>query len=241
MEPVVIRELVSISDQNLGLDLFDAIWPIPGGGREIPENLMQAFVHNGSYFVGAFNGNEIIGATFGFIGINGGTHLHSHMSAVMPESRDLGIGALMKYHQFNWALEREIPYISWTFDPLIRKNARFNISKLGVEISAYFPDFYGPMTDLVNAGDASDRLMVKWRVTNGAPQSSDDLLEIPKGAIRIDIPEDIVALRAKSVDEAMAERLRVRSEFLTAFDNDYRVIGFSNTHGYILSNVESGK
>ena len=45
MGPIVIRELVSISDQNLGLDLFDAIWPIPGGGREIPENLMQAFVH----------------------------------------------------------------------------------------------------------------------------------------------------------------------------------------------------
>ena len=94
---------------------------------------------------------------------------------------------------------------------------------------------------MVNAGDASDRLMVKWRVTNGAPQSSDDLLEIPKGAIRIDIPEDIVALRAKSVEEAMAERLRVRTEFLTAFDNGYKVIGFSNTHGYILSNVESGK
>ena len=70
MESVVIRELVSISDQNMGLDLFDDIWPIPGGGREIPENLMQAFVHNGSYFVGAFDGNEIIGATFGFIGNN---------------------------------------------------------------------------------------------------------------------------------------------------------------------------
>ncbi len=68
--------------------------------------------------------------------------------------------------------------------------------------------------------------MVKWRVTNGAPQSSDDLLEIPKGAIRIDIPEDIVALRAKSIDEAMAERLRVRTEFLTAFDNGYRVMVF---------------
>jgi predicted GNAT superfamily acetyltransferase len=97
------------------------------------------------------------------------------------------------------------------------------------------------MTDLVNAGDASDRLMVKWRVTNGAPQSLNDLLEIPKGAIRIAIPEDIVALRAKSVEEAMAERLRVRTEFLTALDSGFKVIGFSNAHGYILSNVESGK
>lgn len=241
MEPIVIRELATIPDQNMGLDLFDAIWPIPGGGREIPENLMQAFVHNGSYFVGAFSGNEILGATFGFIGINGGTHLHSHMSAVVPNHRDLGIGALMKKHQFNWALERKIPFISWTFDPLVKRNARFNISKLGVEISDYFQDFYGPMTDLVNAGDASDRLMVKWQVSNGGPQSSNDFSEIPKGAINIAIPLDIVALRAKSAQEAMAERLRVREEFLTAFDSGYKVIGFSNAHGYILSKVESGK
>jgi predicted GNAT superfamily acetyltransferase len=225
----------------LGLDLFDAIWPIPGGGREIPENLMQAFVHNGSYFVGAFSGNEILGATFGFIGINGGTHLHSHMSAVLPKSRDLGIGALMKNHQYNWALERKIPFISWTFDPLVKRNARFNISKLGVEISDYFQDFYGPMTDLVNAGDASDRLMVKWLVSSSGPQSSNDFSEIPKGAINIAIPLDIVALRAQSAQEAMAERLRVREEFLTAFDSGYKVIGFSNAHGYILSKVESGK
>jgi predicted GNAT superfamily acetyltransferase len=241
MEPILIRELVTIPDQNKGLDLFDAIWPIPGGGREIPENLMQAFVHNGSYFVGAFSGNEILGATFGFIGINGGTHLHSHMSAVVPNKRDLGIGALMKKHQFNWALERKIPFISWTFDPLVKRNARFNISKLGVELSDYFQDFYGPMTDLVNAGDASDRLMVKWQVLNGGPQSSKDFPEIPKGAINIAIPLDIVALRAKSAQEAMAERLRVREEFLTAFDSGYKVIGFSNAHGYILSKVESGK
>ena len=241
MEPIVIRELATIPDQNMGLDLFDAIWPIPGGGREIPENLMQAFVHNGSYFVGAFSGNEILGATFGFIGINGGTHLHSHMSAVVPNNRDLGIGALMKKHQFIWALERKIPFISWTFDPLVKRNARFNISKLGVEISDYFQDFYGPMTDLVNAGDASDRLMVKWQVSNGGPQSSNDFSEIPKGAINIAIPLDIVALRAKSAQEAMAERLRVREEFLTAFDSGYKVIGFSNAHGYILSKVESGK
>jgi len=179
-------------------------------------------------------------ATFGFIGINGGTHLHSHMSAVLPKSRDLGVGALMKHHQYNWALERKIPYISWTFDPLIKKNANFNISKLGVEISAYFQDFYGPMTDLVNAGDASDRLMVKWIVSDVKSQSYVNHLDLPDGAVNISIPDDIVLLRAKNTDKAMAERLRVRDEFLKAFESGYKVIGFSNVHGYILSSFESG-
>jgi predicted GNAT superfamily acetyltransferase len=235
VQPILIRELASISDQNIGLDLFDAIWPIPGGGREIPQNLMQAFVHNGSYFVGAFRGDEILGATFGFIGITGGMHLHSHMSAVLAQSRDLGVGALMKRHQYTWAFERNIPFITWTFDPLVRKNAGFNISKLGVEVAAYHPDFYGSMTDLVNAGDASDRIMVKWHVSADVPPSSNAASDLPHGAISIAIPEDIVALRARSSEEAMSERLRVRTQFLEAFANGYKVVGFSNTDGYILT------
>ena len=235
MKPILIRELATISDQNMGLDLFDSIWPIPGGGRNIPENLMQAFVHNGSYFVGAFHGDEILGVTFGFIGISGGTHLHSHMSAVHPKSRDLGVGALMKRHQFIWAFERDIPFITWTFDPLVRKNAGFNISKLGVEVAAYYPDFYGPMRDLVNTGDASDRLMVKWHVSSDIPPSSDALSRLPQGGISIAIPDDIVALRARSTEEALVERFRVRAQFLEAFENGYKVVGFSNSDGYILT------
>lgn len=235
MKPILIRELTTISDQIIGLDLFDAIWPIPGGGREIPQNLMQAFVHNGSYFVGAFRGDEILGATFGFIGITGGTHLHSHMSAVLPQNRDLGLGALMKHHQFAWARERDIPFITWTFDPLVRKNAGFNISKLGVEIAAYYPDFYGSMEDLVNAGDASDRLMAKWHVSADLPPAPLVFSDLPPRAISISIPEDIVAMRARSAEEAMGERLRVRAQFLEAFENGYDVIGFSNTVGYILA------
>jgi len=235
VKPILIRELATISDQNIGLDLFDSIWPIPGGGREIPQNLMQAFVHNGAYFVGAFQGDKILGATFGFIGITGGTHLHSHMSAVLPQSRDLGVGALMKRHQFTWAHERNIPFITWTFDPLVRKNAGFNILKLGVEVTAYYPDFYGSMTDLVNAGDASDRLMVKWHVSADSPPSSHAISKLPEGAIGIAIPEDIVSLRAISSELAMVVRLRVRSEFLEAFKNGYNVVGFSNTDGYILT------
>lgn len=235
MKPILIRELTTISDQNSGLDLFDAIWPIPGGGRQIPQNLMQALVHNGAYFVGAFRGDEILGAAFGFIGITGEKHLHSHMSAVLPQSRDLGLGALMKHHQFAWAHEREIPFITWTFDPLVQKNAAFNISKLGVKVEAYYPDFYGSMNDLVNAGDASDRVMAKWNVSAAMPPAPRVFSELPPDAISISVPEDIVAMRTRSAEEAKNERLRVRNQFLEALENGYEVISFSKTAGYILS------
>ena len=235
MKPILIRELKTISDQNIGLDLFDAIWPIPGGGTSIPRNLMQALVHNGAYFVGAFRGDEILGATFGFIGITGGTHLHSHMSGVLPQNRDLGLGALMKHHQFAWVRERDIPFITWTFDPLVQKNAGFNISKLGVEIVNYYPDFYGQMEDLVNAGDASDRIMARWNVSADVPPVPILFSDLPPNAISISIPEDIVEIRARSAQDAMVERLRVRTQFLEALENGYKVIGFSKSVGYILS------
>jgi predicted GNAT superfamily acetyltransferase len=94
------------------------------------------------------------------------------------------------------------------------------------------------MTDLVNAGDHSDRLMVKWNVLVRTPQSSKNFSELPNGAINIEIPEDIVSLRAKNHEAAMAERLRVRAEFLSAFDKGFKVIGFSNSYGYILSEFD---
>jgi predicted GNAT superfamily acetyltransferase len=117
----------------------------------------------------------------------------------------------------------------------VQKNAAFNISKLGVEVVAYYPDFYGSMNDSVNAGDASDRIMAKWNVSSEIPKAPHVFSDLPSNAISIPIPEDIVEMRAKSADEAKNERLRVRTQFLEAFKNEYKVIGFSKTSGYILS------
>ena len=47
----------------------------------------------------------------------------------------------------------------WTYDPLVSRNARFNLVKLGAVGTEYAVDFYGPMRDGVNDGE-SDRLTV---------------------------------------------------------------------------------
>ena len=52
--------------------------------------------------------------------------------------------------------------ITWTYDPLILRNAWFNASKLGAFPREYLIDFYGEMPDAVNAGQGSDRLVVGW-------------------------------------------------------------------------------
>ena len=75
-----------------------------------------------------------------------------------------GIGTALKLHQRAWCAERDIGVVAWTYDPLIARNAWFNLGRLGAHVEAYLVDFYGPMDDGLNAGEESDRLLVHWPV-----------------------------------------------------------------------------
>ena len=230
---IQVRELDNLQDQDFGRKIFDITWSMDAG-TEITPNLLQAMVHSGSYLSGAFIDNKIVGAAFAFPATNGGLHLHSHMTAVLPEFRDKGVGYALKIDQWNWAKKQNYSYLSWTFDPLVRRNAKLNIAKLGVDISAYFPNFYGEMPDALNVGDESDRLMVSWRTDIDAPKARELITKPETGDILIEIPEDIVAIRSKNQSESMKWRRQVREQFLAAFEKNGKVIGFSANNEYVV-------
>ena len=230
---IQVRELDNLQDQNFGRNIFDITWSMDAG-TEITPNLLRAMVHSGSYLSGAFIGNKIVGAAFAFPATNDGLHLHSHMTAVLPEFRDKGVGYTLKIDQWNWAKKKNYSHLSWTFDPLVRRNAKLNIVKLGVEISAYYPNFYGEMPDALNAGDESDRLMVFWRTDIDAPKSRELITNPEPGDILLEIPEDIVAIRTKNQSESMKWRRQVREQFTAAFEKNGKVIGFSANNEYVV-------
>lgn len=230
---IQVRKLDNLQDQDFGRNIFDITWSMDAG-TEITPNLLQAMVHSGSYLSGAFIGNKIVGAAFAFPATNGGLHLHSHMTAVLPEFRDKGVGYALKIDQWNWAKKKNYSHLSWTFDPLVRRNAKLNIAKLGVDISAYHPNFYGDMPDTLNAGDESDRLMVSWRTDIDAPKARELITKREIGDILIEIPEDIVAIRSKNQSESMKWRRQVREQFLAAFERNGKVIGFSANNEYVV-------
>ena len=230
---IQVQKLDNLQDQDFGRKIFDITWSTDAG-TEIPPNLLQAMVHSGSYLSGAFIDNKIVGAAFAFPATNGGLHLHSHMTAVLPEFRDKGVGYSLKIDQWNWAKEKNYSFLSWTYDPLVRRNAKLNIAKLGVDISAYFPNFYGDMPDALNAGDESDRLMVSWRTDIDAPKARELITKPETGDILIEIPEDIFAIRSKNQSESLKWRRRVREQFLAAFEKNGKVIGFSANNEYVV-------
>ena len=230
---IQVRELENLQDQDSGRKIFDLTWAMYAGS-EITPNLLQAMVYSGSYLSGAFIDNKIVGAAFAFPATTNGLHLHSHMTAVLPEFRDTGVGYALKIDQWNWAKKKTYSHLSWTFDPLVRRNAKLNIAKLGVDISAYHPNFYGDMPDALNAGDESDRLMVSWITDIDAPKARELITKPETGDILIEIPEDIVAIRSKNQSESMKWRRQVREQFLAAFEKNGKVIGFSANNEYVV-------
>ncbi len=228
-----VRELKTADEFKKARFIFDNTWHIENS-TEITPNLLQAMTHSGSYLCGAFIDDKIVGVAFAFPATNDGLHLHSHMTAVLPDFRDQGVGYALKIDQWNWAKKQKYPYLSWTFDPLVRRNAKLNVVKLGVDISAYFPNFYGEMSDALNAGDESDRLMVLWRTDKDEPKAR-GLITYPKpDDILIEIPQDIVAIRSNNKNESMKWRRRVRDQFMAAFEKNGKVVGFSENNEYVV-------
>ncbi|MEJ7647768.1 MAG: hypothetical protein WKF57_01790 [Nakamurella sp.] len=142
--------------------LFNDVWQPDPGDEPITRGLLNALVHCGNYCSAAFVGDRMVAASMGFLGLLPEPLLHSHITAVLPDRVGSGVGRAIKLHQRWWALERGLQVITWTYDPLIRRNAYFNAVTLGALPVEYLVDFYGEMNDAINAGQGSDRLLSRW-------------------------------------------------------------------------------
>ena len=129
--------------------------------------MLVACKEAGNIMVGAFDGKDLVGFAFGFLGReNGRFNIHSHMLAVREEYRDHDLGYRLKLAQRDRTLAMGLREITWTFDPLQSRNAHLNFSKLGVFSDSYRVDFYGPQTSSVFFQNGTDRLWVRWPITS---------------------------------------------------------------------------
>jgi predicted GNAT superfamily acetyltransferase len=133
----------------------------------LPLTMAVATHAAGNIWIGAFDGNELIGFVFGFLGMEEGrVMVHSHMLAVKSRYRDHDLGYKLKLAQRERALAMCIHEMTWTFDPLQSKNAHLNFAKLGVVCNSYRTDFYGPETSSMFHRNSTDRLWVTWPMTS---------------------------------------------------------------------------
>ncbi|MGB6821057.1 MAG: GNAT family N-acetyltransferase, partial [Candidatus Acidiferrales bacterium] len=124
-----------------------------------PSGLFVVARETGGQTLGAFAGEKMVGFTLGLAGFHDGKPIiHSHMTAVLSEFRDRGIGRMLKLAQRSDALARGIHLVAWTFDPLELKNAHFNINRLGAVVKRYIPNCYGITDSPLHAGLPTDRV-----------------------------------------------------------------------------------
>ena len=202
----------------------------------------MAISHSGGYVSAAFDtggdeGDTILGASIAILAHYRGEHaLHSHVTGILPGVQHSGLGRAMKLHQAAWAAERGIDWIVWTFDPLVRRNAWFNIAVLGVEVHGYLQSFYGEMTDAINAGDESDRLLVAWHVPSAGSGATRDGAGADDAEL-VPTPEDIVELRADDPAEVARWRRATRDALAGALDAGRPVVGFTRAGEYVIGDL----
>ncbi|GAA0951141.1 GNAT family N-acetyltransferase [Nonomuraea longicatena] len=249
---VEIRELHEIAEMERVTGLFGGIWRFDPGSEPINVELMRALSHAGNYVAGAFDGDRLVGASVGFLAANAA--LHSHITGATGGH---GAGFALKAHQRTWALARGLARVTWTYDPLVRRNAHFNLAKLGARPLEYLPDFYGTMDDAINRGEASDRVLAAWELTEPRVEAAvrhrphvpdvtgaevalaDDggrpLLRPTRARrVLVAVPEDVEGLRRVDPGTAKSWRLAVREVLGGLLAAGGTVTGFRDKSYYVV-------
>ena len=190
---VTVRSLDSLAELEAAVAVFDKIWEPESGNSSIRIDLLRALTKAGNYASGAFDvaSGELLGACVGFFGPPAHAELHSHIAGVLPVGLRRSVGFALKVHQRSWALRHDARVIAWTYDPLIRRNAYFNLAKLGARPTEYLRNFYGTMDDAINGGTETDRMLVRWELLSppvteasaGRPAPASFSAERARGAV----------------------------------------------------------
>ena len=249
-----LKLLTTVAELRLCITLQERVWGLEE--ETFGASHMVAVNHAGGMTAGAFEAGALVGFVFGFPSYqpryaqpNG---LHSHLLAVAPKHRGRGIGKKLKWFQRQWCLARDLPWMTWTFDPLQAKNARLNLEHLGAVASEYRIDEYGTLGGSLSGVLPTDRFLTFWNLTdadvtrlaqrlerptrgvntlpvvltsqNGKPGVPD--LSQTVSSLRAEIPPDFTHLLHHDPDTALAWRLALREVMQTYLSKGYTVTRF---------------
>lgn len=258
---VVVSEVEGMADMRAVSALFEQVWGRGEEGVPLSSEVLRSMVHAGGAVTVARDvaAGALAGAAVLSLASDAGTY--SFIAAAAPGSSDRGIGYALKLRQRSWALSRGRRSMTWTFDPLVSRNGRFNLTKLGATAEDYVADFYGRMTDGINGADDADRLVACWRLddrnalaaTEGTadeprapapadaavlahgPDDQPSVLGDGAGNTWIRVPADIVALRRTDPVAAAEWRSATRTAFTHALADGSAATGVSRTGWYRIA------
>jgi predicted GNAT superfamily acetyltransferase len=227
---IEIRACHSLEDCQACVEMEKRIWATEDI-ELVPAALIRVVAETGGQVLGAFEGGRMIGFTFALTACRTRdgvlqTFLHSHMTAVLPEYQNLGIGRRLKLFQRDEALGRGIRLVEWTFDPFELRNAYFNLMRLGAVMRRYLPNLYGITTSPLHSGIPTDRLVAEWHLDSPrvrAAASGEMPPDAGKDALRIAVPTGIGSIKERNRAEATRIQSAMRDQFQQYFARGYAV------------------
>jgi len=223
-----MREIRDLETVELILEAQGVLDAIRGAQRVIDAGTLRALQQSGNYAVGFFDDGRMVGASVAFFGEPSTRSMHSHITALLPEFRGRGWGRELKEHQRQWALGHGVGNVTWTFDPLVARNAHFFLSVLGARVTGYAVNQYGIFGG-GDAGDESDRLDVKWALASFAKHPADaDVVA------NLEIPSDVEQMRIDDPREAHQWRMNLRREMAVLTNRGLEIAGFNAERGYLF-------
>ncbi len=236
---IEIRHCATLAEYDECVRLEHLVW---GEDIAVPSAIFVVAHHTGGQVFGAFDATraagssnpKMVGFTLALAAVRSGKpYLHSHMTAVLPEFHNRGVGRRLKLFQRQDALKRSIDLIEWTFDPLDLKNAYFNFVRLGVVARKYIPDCYGVTQSPLHAGLPTDRLVAEWWLASERVKSIlvDNPSPMKESARPISIPANLAEIRDTDREAAARLQTLAREQFQQWFAKGYAATGVESRPG----------
>lgn len=260
LDTISVRNLRTLEEYSECCEIQEETWG-RGFSERVPAAILRVSQKIGGCTAGAFDGNgRMVGFVFGLTGVQGGKPVHwSDMLAVREEARGHHIGDRLKHFQREQVRGIGVETMLWTADPLVARNAHFNINRLGARPIEYVENIYGANTgSTLHGALPTDRTVIAWPLSRahtpepGAarerPGDAAIVLVNPLGAdslptfndpghvdaARVQVPVDLVAVQHAGGDAAMRWRLAVRAAFTSLFAQGLVVKRFVRATGRAL-------
>ncbi|MGB5951979.1 MAG: hypothetical protein WBG57_05595 [Ornithinimicrobium sp.] len=244
--------------------LLESVWGRSDEGVPINSDVLRGIVHAGGCVTCAYSRDEELVGAAALMPSVPSVASYSLIAAARAGGSDQGIGYAVKMNQRSWALQHGFTSMTWTFDPLVSRNARFNLVKLGAQAEVYEVAFYGQPSDDISGSDEADRLVARWVLGSARALAASALVADGPGAdsehgpppqatlsqagpddnamlARLDedvwcrVPQDIISLRRSDPEHASSWRAMVRTVFTEAFADGLYATSISRDGWYRLT------
>src|SRR5215216_4920872 len=241
MEETTIRECTTIEEFDVCLSLQREAFGLPDLELSPRRHLIVSH-QAGGWTLGAFVADRMVGFVHHLVAVRGDNEIfgYSHMMAVAKDYQNKGVGARLKWAQRERALSEGRKFIKWTWDPMMARNAHFNLNRLGATVDTYAHNFYGIDYDVDRSLDEqprlpSDRLFATWEITSDRVRARATGAAAPvagKPVATVAIPSEWSPLVKRDPHGALDEQARVRDKFQKVFSQSLICAGFERGEEY---------